>query len=192
MEPAPRKYKRLRRIEAAGEARALNFACFQNQAFLKSERACRWLADAVARALVAHECDLWAWCFMPTHAHLLVFPRSEHPRMSGFLESIKKSVAKRSVAWVRVHAPGFLPRMLDEQPNGRAAYRFWQRGGGYDRNLWRARAIWNMIDYIHDNPVRDGLVARAPEWPWSSAAYYASRTTGPLPLTLDRLPRLSR
>lgn len=119
MEEVPtREYKRMRRIETVRRARALNFACFRNQKFLSSPRACQWLAESVTQALAKHEVDLWAYCFMPSHVHLLVFPRSDHPSMANFLASVKKSVARKAVAWVRAHSPTFLPRMLDEQPNG--------------------------------------------------------------------------
>ena len=30
-----------------------------------------------------------------------------------------------------------------------------------------------MVDYIHGNPVRRGLVARPEDWQWSSARWYA-------------------
>jgi putative transposase len=30
-----------------------------------------------------------------------------------------------------------------------------------------------MIEYIHANPVRRGLVARIEDWEWSSARWYA-------------------
>jgi putative transposase len=93
-------------------------------------------------------------------------------------------VAKRAVQFVRRQAPAFLGRMTDRQPNGKEAVRFWQRGGGYDRNLWEPRYVWEMIDYIHANPVRRGLCRRPEEWPWSSArAYVGCRHEGP---SLDR------
>jgi putative transposase len=183
----PEHYKRLKRKEATRCPRALNFACFHNQPFLRSDRACRWLADALRRALPLHNCHLWAYCFMPTHAHILVFPRAEQPDLSAFLESVKKSATRRALAWIRKNTPHFLPRMLDEQPSGAASHRFWERGGGYDRNLWSPRALWNMIDYIHHNPVKDGLCQRPTDWPWSSAARYA-RGQSPIPLNLEHLP----
>jgi hypothetical protein len=34
-------------------------------------------------------------------------------------------------------------------------------------------SIHAEIEYIHNNPVRRALVARAEDWPWSSAAWYA-------------------
>ena len=44
----PEDYKQLHRFEISNQARAINFSCFQNQPFLSSEQACKWLAEAVA------------------------------------------------------------------------------------------------------------------------------------------------
>jgi REP element-mobilizing transposase RayT len=46
---------------------------------------------------------------------------------------------------------------------------FWQKGGGFDRNMWNSTAIHNSVRYIEANPVRSRLVDIAEEWPWSSA-----------------------
>jgi putative transposase len=43
-----------------------------------------------------------------------------------------------------------------------------------------------MIDYIHLNPVRRGLVKKATEWKWSSAAW--CELGQPAPITLDPIP----
>ncbi len=40
------------------------------------------------------------------------------------------------------------------------------------------------IDYIHANPVRRGLVARAEDWEWSSARWYAGLR--PVKLEMDQ------
>ena len=77
--------------------------------------------------------------------------------------------------------------MRDAQPNGKVAHRFWQRGGGFDRNLWSPRAIWNTIDYIHQNPVREGLCTYPPDWYWSSSGTYKDGREGPLKLDRTHL-----
>jgi REP-associated tyrosine transposase len=41
-----------------------------------------------------------------------------------------------------------------------------------------------MIDYIHANPVRRGLVARAEDWEWSSARWYEGLR--PVKLEMDK------
>ena len=49
---------------------------------------------------------------------------------------------------------------------------FWQSGGGFDRNLIKPDTLMTMIDYIHMNPVRRGLVEKPAEWTWSSPAWF--------------------
>ena len=125
---------------------------------------------------------------MPEHVHLVICPRGVYD-ISKILATIKQSVTHKSLAFVRSEAPSFLEQMLDEQPNGRKHYRFWQRGGGHDRNLWSEKAIVSEIDYLHANPVRRGLCERVEDWPWSSAADYAGLREGPFKLNLESLPR---
>jgi putative transposase len=43
-----------------------------------------------------------------------------------------------------------------------------------------------MITYIHENPVRRGLVKRSADWIWSSARFYEGMTD--VPLVMDPLP----
>ena len=60
-----------------------------------------------------------------------------------------------------------------ERP-GKTAFRYWQEGPGYDRNLSSKQAVLAAIDYIHRNPLRRGLVDEVTHWKWSSARWYAS------------------
>jgi len=184
-EVGPEDYKTLRRYDIPGDARALNFSCFRNQPFLSSDRACGWLAEAMSKALPRFHCDLWAYCFMPTHAHVLIFPR-ESPVLAPVLSAVKIPVTIKVVRWVKKNAPGFLDRMSDISTGGTVAYRFWQRGSGFDRNLRNPGPVWAMIDYM--NPVEAGLVARQEDWKWSGATWYATQKPGPLALNLDKLP----
>jgi hypothetical protein len=45
----------------------------------------------------------------------------------------------------------------------------------------------DSLEYVHQNPVRRGLVEDALDWEWSSAAWYAKRT-GPIEIDEVRLP----
>jgi prepilin-type processing-associated H-X9-DG protein len=63
-------------------------------------------------------------------------------------------------------------------------HRFWQPGGGYDRNITSSAVLRAVIDYLHANPVRRGLVARAEDWEWSSARWYAGLR--PVKLEMDK------
>jgi putative transposase len=54
---------------------------------------------------------------------------------------------------------------------------FWQSGGGFDENIEDPRALREIIDYIHLNPVRRNLVEMARDWKWSSAGWYEGQPT---------------
>lgn len=181
--------KRCRRFNEAGHAHALTFSCFRRQPFLSKERSCLWLVDAIGAAREKHAFHVWAYVIMPEHVHLLIWPTQPDHSISRILESVKLPVSRRAVAYVKRTAPDFLERMLDLQPNGRRAYRFWQRGGGYDRNLTEPRTVWAEIDYFHANPPRRGLCLRPEDWIYSSAADYLGIRRSLIPIDRESLPR---
>jgi putative transposase len=55
---------------------------------------------------------------------------------------------------------------------GNPVFRFWQTGGGFDHNIFNEHPLHEVIRYIHQNPVRRGLVDEALEWKWSSARFW--------------------
>jgi putative transposase len=63
-------------------------------------------------------------------------------------------------------------------------FRFWQHGGGFDRNLWNAKAIHDAINYIEANPVRRGLASAPENYRWSSS-YARVRNQGVVPDTFN-------
>jgi putative transposase len=180
--------KTCKRHNDPGDAHALTFSCFRRQAFLSKDGSRQWLIEAIDRARGKLPFHVWTYVIMPEHAHLLVWPTAVEYDVSDVLNSIKQSVAKRALIYVRRHVPAFLPRMEDFQPNGARHYRFWQRGGGYDRNVFEPAAVLAQIDYIHNNPVRRGLCTKPEDWPWSGAADYAGARAGPLRLDRESLP----
>ena len=84
--------------------------------------------------------------------------------------------------WGELSAP-ILARL--QRPDG--SHRFWQTGGGYDRNIVSTAELYEKIAYIEANPVRRRLASAAVDYPWSSAQYHAGQPDArlacePLPL----------
>ena len=133
----------------------------------------------------------------PGHVHYLTFScyqgrafLSKDRTRHWLVQSILSARVRWAVAYLKREAPQRLKQMKDEQPGGNVSYRFWQRGGGYDRNLTEPRAIHEAIEYIHGNPVRRGLVERAEDWLWSSAAWFAGKKDVPLAPDGESIPTL--
>ncbi|OAI50936.1 hypothetical protein AYO44_17385 [Planctomycetaceae bacterium SCGC AG-212-F19] len=180
--------KTCQRYNVPGDAHAITFSCFRRQAFLSKDRSRQWFVEAIERARERLHFHVWAYVIMPEHAHMLVWPTEKEYDVSHILSSIKQSVAKRALIYVRRDTPSFLPRMVDRQPNGDIHHRFWQRGGGYDRNIEEPATAFTQIDYMHNNPVRRGLCVKPEDWQWSSAGDYASVRVGPLRIDRESLP----
>jgi putative transposase len=104
-------------------------------------------------ALMAEWCaryavEVWAYCLMPNHAHLICVPQSE--------DGLRLAIGKAHLRYTR-----------------RVNFREGWRG-----HLWQGRfASFVLGDdyllaaarYIERNPVKAGLVERAADWRWSSA-----------------------
>jgi putative transposase len=172
------RVRRMRRpaINEPGHAHELTFCCFHRYAFLKAERTCQWLADAIEKARVELDFALWAYVFMPDHVHLLVCPNRPNYDIRVILQKIKEPVGRQAIKYLRAHASHWLPR-ISVQRGTRVEQRFWQAGGGFDRNVVEPDIMLAMIEYIHANPVRRGLVSSAELWKWSSAGWYQGKNS---------------
>lgn len=127
-----------------------------------------------AEACKAAEVEIWAYCLMPNHVHLIAAPARA--------DALAQAVGATHLRYTR-------------QINRR------ERWSGY---LWQGQFASFAMDedyliacarYVGLNPVRAGLTARAIDWPWSSVrAHVEGRadpllTPGPLAARLgERLP----
>lgn len=178
------RQSRRKSYNIAGHAHELTFSCYRRYPFLKAERCCQWLADAINDARERLNFALWGYVFMPDHVHLIIFPRGEQYAISRVLESIKRPVGVQAIRYLEATNSSWLAR-LTRRRGQRTERLFWQSGGGYDRNITSPKTLLRMLDYLHENPVRKGHVARAQDWLWSSAGHYAG---GSSPLVIDAIP----
>ena len=111
---------------------------------------------------------------MPEHVHLIVVP-GERP-ISDVLRAIKQPVAQRAIRHWKETDAAVLARLVI----GEGRYRYWQAGGGFDRNLRDQDDLAEKVAYIHHNPVKRGLVEVETDWAWSSARWYAGERDGVL------------
>lgn len=165
--------KRCRSYNIPGHAHELTFSCFQRLPLLSRDRTRIWFLEALDDARRRRNFFVWAYVIMPEHVHVIVWPKEPVYEVRLIRTALKVPVQRKALAFLRRQAPHFLKELRDQQPSGKVHYRFWQRGGGYDRNITDAATLLTMIEYIHHNPVRRGLVSQPTDWPWSSARFYA-------------------
>ena len=111
------------------------------------------------------------YVIMPEHIHLLI-SESQKGDPSKVMQAIKQGFARR----VLKQARGRRNSGQGELFGGQAEH-VWQHHF-YDFNVWSERKRIEKLRYIHDNPVRRGLVLEPEQWAWSSYRAYAFGEVG--------------
>jgi len=110
---------------------------------------------------------------MPEHVHALIwFP--ETGRLSDFMHEWKRQSSLQLRQWFRTEAPEYF-RAFSE------GSRFWLPKY-YAFEIYERAKLEEKLNYIHQNPVRRGLVVQAADWKWSSARWYERRQTVGVPI----------
>jgi REP element-mobilizing transposase RayT len=117
----------------------------------------RLVIASLQRGVLLGHYDLGAYAIMANHVHVLLLPKVSASRL---LCSVKGATARQANLLL-----------------GRTGEAFWQ-AESYDHWV-RDESEWRRIaSYIENNPVKAGLVARAKDYPWSSAAKSAETSLG--------------
>lgn len=160
-------------------AHFLTFSCFQSQKLLVGDDVLDILVNSWDRARQKGEFLIWAYVIMPEHVHLLIYPKNPAYEMAKIFRLLKEQFTHRIVEHWRNTSPHLLEN-IKVRRGKRTLHRFWQEGGGYDRNLFVWDKIGRAIDYIEWNPVRRGLISDPMNWIWSSARSRAGIKDVPL------------
>jgi REP-associated tyrosine transposase len=116
------------------------------------------------------------YVLMPELYHLLIWP-GEIANPSQIMQKLSERTANFVLRRLRRNlALPWYQKMLDrfELPptvHHHAHYRLWQRGG-YDMNTWSEKKRLEKLTYMHNNPVKRGLVRQPGDWSWSSWRFY--------------------
>ena len=100
---------------------------------------------------------------MPDHVHAIIWLPTPG-RLSSFIHAWKRKSSFHVRNWYREHAPRYFEGFGEGD-------RFWQ-AKYYPFEIYSRRKLEEKLRYMHENPVRAGLVARPVDWPWSSARWY--------------------
>jgi putative transposase len=177
--PSPHR-KRKKTYNIPNHAHFLTFSCFRQYPLLARDRSRQWFIDALEEARVKFDLMIWAYVIMLEHVHLLIRPRQPTYRIEHILAAIKRPVSVAAREYLASTGRDEWLHRLTICRGGREVFRFWKPGGGFDHNLWNDRPVLATVAYMHDNPVRRGLVLRAVDWRWSSARSWAGLEDCPI------------
>ena len=122
--------------------------------YLRQPAVAELVVNSIYKGVELGHYDLHAYVVMANHVHLLIEPKVH---ASLLLKSLKGATAREA-----------------NKTLGRTGIPFWQRES-YDHWVRNDLEFGKIRAYIENNPVRAGLVARAEDFPWSSAGVARSR-----------------
>jgi putative transposase len=102
---------------------------------------------------------LEAWAVFVNHYHLIARGDPDASRLDAFLKHLHSNTARDL-------------NRIDDLIGRQVWYNFW------DNKLTFERSYLARLNYVHQNPVKHGLVNVANQYPWCSAAWF-ERTASP-------------
>lgn len=114
--------------------------------------------DLLSEAAKKAGAEIWCYCLMPNHVHLIVVPTD-------------KDGLRRTFADAHRRYTGYINARM------RVTGHLWQ--GRFGSVVMDEDHLFHAVRYVSLNPVRAGLVQHASQWQWSSvAAHLAGRDDG--------------
>ncbi len=157
--------KNLKRYYGQKHLHFLTWSCYRRQPLLRSARARNRLLKTLDEVRQRYRFRLLGYVVMPDHVHLLI-SEPERGTPSTVVQVLKQRVSRHARQRPRGRSGAQLKLWNEDK-----APRFWQRRF-YDFNVWSERKKGEKLHYMHNNPVRRGLVAHPKQWPWSSFGFY--------------------
>jgi putative transposase len=128
------------------------------QEIFHDDEDCLKFLNIIEKYKVKSDLKLYAWCLMGNHVHLLVKEGNE------LLSTTMKRIGVSFVSYYN----------WKYQTNG---HLFQDRFR--TENVEDARYLLTVVNYIHQNPVKAGIVSRVDEWQWSSCLRYYGKSQFP-------------
>ncbi len=120
--------------------------------------------------------EIYAWVIMSNHIHLLI--RSEKEELSNILRDFKSYTSKKILEAINSSDESRRDWMLKIFKDAafkhkrNSEYQFWTHEN-HAEYIFSQKFIEQKVEYIHDNPVRAGIVEKQEEYRYSSAKDYA-------------------
>ena len=122
--------------------------------------------------------EVFAWCIMTNHVHLIfrsTGDRKPELLIGDFKRFTSKEIVKAIKDNPRESRKEFLLEQFlkaGEESSNVKTYQFW-RHDNKPIELWSNKVIDEKLNYIHNNPVEEGIVFRPEDYSYSSAVDYA-------------------
>jgi REP element-mobilizing transposase RayT len=121
--------------------------------------------------------EIYAYVLMPSHLHMICRAK-EGFSLSDIMRDFKKFTSKKIITNIQEEPESRREWMLEvfskacEHFKREQDYKVWQ-DGYHAEEVSSNNFIYQKLNYIHENPVKDGIVGKPEDYLFSSARNYA-------------------
>ncbi|MCB0396937.1 MAG: transposase [Flavobacteriales bacterium] len=120
---------------------------------------------------------IYAYCLMSSHLHMICQADEGH-LLTNILRDFKTFTSKQIIQTIQEEPESRREWMLSafhqacDHLKRKQRFKVWQ-DGNHAKELFSNHFIWQKLDYIHANPVKDLIVSHPENYLYSSARNYA-------------------
>jgi putative transposase len=153
-----------RRVHSEGTyAHFVTFSCYKRRTFLKPDIGKQIVLGTLNQQLAEHNGVCSGFVIMLDHVHAIVWFPEEH-QISLFMDKWKEQSSKQIAAMYAKKFAAYWSKLDPGDPVWQARY--------YGFNISTEKKLTEKLEYMHNNPVRAGLVKEMCDWRWSSARFW--------------------
>jgi putative transposase len=144
--------------------------------FTRSEY-CIIVLDALRYCQAKKGLMIYASCIMPSHVHLII-GRNGTEEISGIIRDFKRFTNEKIISEIKQINESRREWLLDQFSKAAdrikrvTNYKVWQ-DGNHPIELSTNEMMDQRLDYLHENPVKAGIVWEPHHYAWSSAIDYS-------------------
>jgi len=147
------------------------------------------LVDSIKFSIANKGLIVHAWVIMPNHVHMIVSAMQGHDLM-GIIRDIKKFTSRKITEAIKENVQEsrkqwmlWLFKSAAAKNSNNNDYQFWQQDN-HPIELITKEMIDQRLNYLHENPVKAGLVWEPADYKYSSGIDYYKQEKGLIEIQL--------
>ncbi|MFZ5432329.1 MAG: REP-associated tyrosine transposase [Calditrichota bacterium] len=146
--------RRHNQLDFVGSLHFITTVARERGQWFTSEKVCTEILRIFEKYRCRYELTCFGYVLMPDHLHALLMQTQETLSVSQFMNCFKRETAKSQLVAIPLNTRTLWRDRFDDVP------------------IPNAQAALERIEYMHNNPVRRGLVEKPSGYSWSSARFY--------------------
>ncbi|MGH7983482.1 MAG: REP-associated tyrosine transposase [Candidatus Udaeobacter sp.] len=155
------------RVNATEQAHFVTSTVVRWLPIFTTARRCDVVVEALDYCRTHKGLDIYAWVILDNHFHAIV----SAPDLPRVIADLKRHTARRLLELLQEEKADWLLHQLRYHRaahKSESEYQLWQEGY-HPQSISTDTIMLQKLEYLHNNPVKRGLVASPEDWRYSSA-----------------------